>query len=239
MNGSTNIDQEAARRAREWWDEVFNPPTAPKWAPATEDALLAEEHARREIASRAQSIADAFRDAGFDPDMDRVDWNAVLPNILDCQRHACHGFLVRGGPGCGKSTLIAAVATLCRGNCTRINCADAAQCDWLDWDEVRDRARGCRYLLIDDLGSDDVARVYGEVRDRVAAWIKLWGSWADRARGNPRRAPMLIATTNLNGEQVRQRYGERVFSVLKYLRPVIWHGDDQRGRMQTRVGGGG
>lgn len=214
----------AAQRAMAWWNEVFREDSPPKTDPALMQSRI--------VCAPAQ-LAASFLRAGFDPDRFRPDWDATVGQLIACKFGRSRGFLVRGQTGCGKSTLLSAIERLCRGNCIRINCADAAHSDWMDWEEVRDRARQSRYLLIDDLGSDEVARVYGEVRDRVATWIKLWGSWADLTRDNKRGAPMMIVTTNLNADQVRARYGERIYSVLRYLVPIVWHGGDARNNGQT------
>lgn len=78
-----------------------------------------------------------------------------------------------------------------------------------------------RVLMIDDIGTEDVASFYGERHD-------LFKEIVDHAE---REAVLLIVTTNLTLDDLNQRYGERVVDRLKgIVLPVVFsQGESLRG----------
>lgn len=78
-----------------------------------------------------------------------------------------------------------------------------------------------RVLMIDDVGTEDVASFYGERHD-------LFSEIADHAE---RDGVLLIVTTNLSLEDLNRRYGERVVDRLSgIVRAVVFKGDSLRGK---------
>lgn len=78
-----------------------------------------------------------------------------------------------------------------------------------------------RVLMIDDVGTEDVASFYGERHD-------LFSEIVDHAE---REGVLLIATTNLSLDDLNQRYGERVVDRLSgIVRAVVFKGDSLRGK---------
>lgn len=78
-----------------------------------------------------------------------------------------------------------------------------------------------RSMIIDDLGVEDISNNYGEKIDYFARII-------DKVEFNGR---LLICTTNLNAEELKKRYGMRVWDRMRALmQPVVFdnHGKSLR-----------
>lgn len=195
-----------------------------------------DEHAqaREEARRRAIEIEGFFKTAGYDADVWRPDWNALYSPLMDCIRRESRGFIMRGGTGCGKTTFLRALKAVCsRAGVQYIDCARAADCEWLDWDETPMRLAENAFVLLDDMGTDEVVTVYGNKRDRIGCLIMDWAEWPRRYW---KHVAMLVVATNLTGEQLAARYGERVMSRLRDLRPVVLTAPDRRGWQRFREG---
>jgi len=125
------------------------------------------------------------------------------------------GLLLMGNVGVGKTTL----ADIVFGGLTRpkmrIDCADNGNVDWLVGPEDRDMNGGAfnseiqelmdANILLDDIGTEDIRKVYGNDLDRVGKFIVRY-----HARGRRK----LIVTTNLDGDALQDRYGSCVWDRL-------------------------
>lgn len=78
--------------------------------------------------------------------------------------------------------------------------------------DTLDRALNYRFVMIDDIGTESETSItYGQRRNPVAELI-------DNAE---KKNCLLILTSNLNGEQLLQKYGERTIDRLNHLTTVI------------------
>lgn len=123
------------------------------------------------------------------------------------------GIQLRGTPGSGKTHLMRCMSRLCppgRGFIVK-PCQDVA-------DTYAAKGRnGLTHLLdgwmvcFDDLGDEDEAKHYGNTRDVMMRVIEY--------RYNRMGTVPTVThfTTNLNKEQLRQRYGERCYDRLMHM----------------------
>ena len=81
-----------------------------------------------------------------------------------------------------------------------------------------------RIVLLDDVGVERDQRVYGEkltVFNQIVYEAELFGR-------------LLIVTTNLTIEELKEKYGERTIDRLRALtRPVVFRGDSLRTKLKT------
>lgn len=117
------------------------------------------------------------------------------------------GVLISGGPGTGKTFLATIFATLAYMYHGALFTIATAQ-------EMNDRAeelRRDRFLMIDDIGVEDVRNNYGN-RSYVLSEL------VDVAE---RKGSILVLTTNLDASQIAAKYGHRTFDRLHTLvRPI-------------------
>lgn len=79
-----------------------------------------------------------------------------------------------------------------------------------------------KVLMIDDVGVEDKASFYGERRD-------LFMEIVDHSERN---GVLLIVTTNMTLDELRQRYGNRVIDRLRQIvLPVVFKGESLRGKV--------
>lgn len=79
--------------------------------------------------------------------------------------------------------------------------------------------RQYKIISIDDVGTESISNDYGEKHDYIQEII-------DDAE---RRQKLLVLSTNLNADELLERYGERTVSRLHAITtPVIFSGDDLR-----------
>lgn len=116
------------------------------------------------------------------------------------------GLLLYGSCGRGKSLLVRYVIPIIfRRHYNRIftvvNCSRSAK---VDVSEVLQR----RFVVLDDIGAEEVQSDYGTKRNVVSEMICTAHDEADR---------LIIASTNLNGDELRERYGNRIYDRMIYL----------------------
>lgn len=75
-------------------------------------------------------------------------------------------------------------------------------------------------LCVDDVGTEEAVSVYGN----------RWQPFASLADAAEKDGKLLLVTTNLSPEELREKYGERTFDRLKAItRMVVFNGDSLRG----------
>ena len=107
------------------------------------------------------------------------------------------------------------------GWCKFLTVADIKKCDWIaekvkqDADWVNEIARVKGLMVLDDLGTE--SKVWGEesmlpiLYRRIDAWMPT------------------VITTNLNTDQIRERYGERLIDRLRTFDKIVLNYDSLRG----------
>lgn len=115
------------------------------------------------------------------------------------------GLMLYGNCGLGKSLLVRyAIPMLFRGFCQRIVTVVDCGSQQGNIDEILRR----KLISLDDIGVE-VDRVdYGTRRNIVVEAI-------NKAQDNP--DTMLIMSSNLSGDAIRERYGDRILDRVKYL----------------------
>lgn len=127
------------------------------------------------------------------------------------------GLLLMGSVGTGKSTIARAIRWAW---CKFLTVADMKKCDWIadqiraDADWVNEIARARGLMVLDDLGTE--SKVWNEesmlpiLFHRIDNWMPT------------------VITTNLNSEQIRQRYGERVADRLRAYDKIVMNYESLR-----------
>lgn len=143
------------------------------------------------------------------------DFNLAARAIVEMVANPDRGLMLMGNVGVGKTFLADIVFKILRGAKIRIECSDDDQVDYLvpPADATQNGgvySSGADDLLLghvylDDLGSESLRQSYGNILDRCGKFLTKYHS---RGRGR------LIVTTNLNGEGLGKRYGDRVFDRL-------------------------
>lgn len=139
--------------------------------------------------------------AGADFDLLCRAFNTIfeIPNM---------GLLLTGGVGCGKTF---GITSLVKGNLVRLTDKD----DFLSLEPFVDSETGrvtWKHLygetnvILDDLGNEPLKSEYGVKIDVVSDFILKWYTAKIEDCGKGR----LFATTNLTGDQLIERYGDRV-----------------------------
>lgn len=198
------------------------------------NGVLPEVH-RYNVRQHAGVLSAHLRAGGYDPDVCRDDSAAIIDAVYSVFHEGSRGFILSGGTGCGKTTALRALRRLPvkgydRDNptyipTTWIDCYHAGDADWLDWEEAAATIARSRLLLLDDFGTDEPTMMYGKRVDRIARLVMDWAEFPNRW---PSNRTALVVATNLTGDQVQERYGERVMSRLRALTPVVLHAGDMR-----------
>lgn len=112
------------------------------------------------------------------------------------------GILIAGDAGCGKTHLMRAIRKmLSRGNGTWLYSKEKEDLAYMhNSDDVL-----VENVFMDDIGAEDDFREYGKVVDVVGDFVQKY-----HYRGKGR----FIATTNLNSQQITDKYGMRCLDRL-------------------------
>lgn len=115
------------------------------------------------------------------------------------------GLLLYGSCGRGKSLLTRyAIPALIRAFCQRIVSVVDCGSQQANIDEILHR----KFISLDDIGVEVDRIEYGTRRNIVVEAI-------NKAQDNP--DTMLIMSSNLSGDAIRERYGDRIYDRVKYL----------------------
>lgn len=127
------------------------------------------------------------------------------------------GLLTSGGMGLGKTRIcLDVIPDILRSIGIEPFCVSAYAMSFGAYKEMT----RFRAVVIDDVGTEDIASFYGERHD-------LFKEIVDQAE---RKGIMLIVTTNLDGKALNERYGSRTVSRLfELVRPVRFEGQSLRG----------
>lgn len=139
----------------------------------------------------------------------------AVADWLSC--NGCKGLLAVGSKGRGKSLV-------CMDVIPEILMEEGLDCLCISSYEMSRYVKAlfdAKVLVIDDVGTEDIASFYGERHD-------LFKEIVDHAERN---AVLLILTTNLTNEELMERYGERVMDRLySIVKPVVFKGESLRGK---------
>lgn len=183
---------------------------------------------------------DELERGGFTSALAPEDFGRVARAAADMESGKIRAIVFTGRAGCGKTlaaTIIARrlfvdrefIADMRR----RFPCRDwgpyilkGYQVPQLEDDDQRRltcfRTARCGNIVLDDIGTESPALVYGTPTDLVPEFL---ASFCDGLGFNSR----CIVTTNLDGDGIRARYGERILSRL--LETFAWlpfKGEDKR-----------
>lgn len=115
------------------------------------------------------------------------------------------GLMLYGNCGRGKSLLVRyAIPMLFRGFCQRIVTVVDCGSQHANIDEILRR----KFIALDDIGTEAERMDFGTRRNIVVEVI-------NKAQDNP--DIMLIMSTNLSGDALRDKYGDRIYDRVKYL----------------------
>ena len=119
------------------------------------------------------------------------------------------GLLVTGDAGCGKTQLMSAIRDwLNSGTLNWMYCKEPKDVNYMRYDD--DAIKG--NVFVDDIGCEEIIREYGNIVDVVGDYIQRY-----HYRGTGR----FIATTNLNSQQINERYGARCLDRLLEMCVVL------------------
>ena len=120
------------------------------------------------------------------------------------------GLFLTGEAGCGKTQLLKALQKIMGLDCyCWFYCKDADDMAALrpsDSDALNHN------VFVDDIGSEEIVREYGNTVDVVGNFIQLY-----HYRGKGR----FLATTNLNSQAINERYGGRILDRLLEMCVVL------------------
>ena len=119
------------------------------------------------------------------------------------------GLLVTGDAGCGKTQLMSALRDWLNSDTLNwMYCKEPKDINYMRYDD--DAIKG--NVFVDDIGCEEIIREYGNIIDVVGDYIQRY-----HYRGTGR----FIATTNLNSQQVNERYGARCLDRLLEMCVVL------------------
>lgn len=159
---------------------------------------IAIPNARQELEDAMTAILSSMGEQlEWLPEYDRVaDWLA--------DNHS-KGLLMFGNCGRGKSLLARyAIPAIIRAFSRRIVCVVDCGSQQVNIDEILRR----KLIVLDDVGVEVDRIDYGTRRNIVVEAI-------NKSQDDP--STMLIMSSNLSGDAIRDRYGDRIYDRVKYL----------------------
>lgn len=187
-----------------------------------------------------QQTIERLKDTGFCPipntvqvsipDAKNVLWNGIRYFTGDKARwlpeydevvswltdNSGRGLLCFGNCGRGKTLICGKILPLVLNHYCRkvINCYDAQQMN-ANLDDVKQK----HIIYVDDIGTESLSVKYGEKRL----------AFAELADETEKKGKLLIITTNLSIDELREKYGERTIDRLKAItRTVLFSGESLR-----------
>lgn len=192
------------RRHEEYWREIDKPAPSRSW----------EDYCPRAYALMAG--------AGLDPKRcHREDWPTMVEILARAMAWDMpHGYILAGSTGNGKSTLLRLIkrhgfagrgefgwryreATAMRDELVSAGGAAIEEPSW-----------SARCLLIDDLGTEKPANIYGVKTEAMHEIIDARWNWHERGGRT-------IIAANLRAEEIQPRYGERAWSRIRGMCRVV------------------
>lgn len=165
------------------------------------------------VRSRGERLLGA---AGFSAATAGGDYERILRGFAAAETQTPRrGLLMVGGVGSGKTMAARALYP----GAVMIDCTQRDRLELLEADNDFFREKRYGDIILDDFGTDDPTRNYGNTIDFVAEFI-LWRYGAlkkcETLPGCP-RVGRLVITTNLDGEGQISRYGARVMDRIAEL----------------------
>lgn len=119
------------------------------------------------------------------------------------------GLIVTGAAGCGKTHLMKAIRRcISKGNGTWVYCKEKEGIDYIQNND----SILAENIYIDDIGCEEISKQYGNTVDAIGDFIQRY-----HYRGKGR----FFATTNLNSQQINERYGTRCLDRLLEMCVVL------------------
>lgn len=187
-----------------------------------------------------QQTIERLRDTGFSPVPNTVNisipnaknvlWAGIkyftgekaqwLPEYLEIVKwltdNEGRGLLCFGNCGRGKTLICGKILPLVLNHYCRkvVSCYDAQQMN-ANLDDVKQK----HIIYVDDIGTENLSVKYGEKRL----------AFAELADETEKKGKLLIITTNLSIDELREKYGERTIDRLKTVtRTVLFSGESLR-----------
>lgn len=145
--------------------------------------------------------------------VDRPEYAEVGKWLEDNQ---CKGLFLYGGVGTGKSQLARMVLPAILMNYQRliVSVYDAVQLN-----KIPDEIINKHIICLDDIGCESKCVIYGQHRQPLAELLDAC----------EKKGKLLIATSNLNGHELLDRYGERTLDRIKSMtKRILFAGDSFR-----------
>lgn len=140
--------------------------------------------------------------------IDLINTKLVQEVILYLKNNNRKHLLLLGSVGTGKTLLATKIIPLLIfSNFKKIFKVYKAT----DLSEELDDAKKYSYVVIDDFGTESTAVKFGNKIEALSEWVDSLEN----------RACLAIATTNLDANQIKQRYGVRTYDRLRGLFKVI------------------
>ena len=148
---------------------------------------------------------------------DAAQWEPEYNEVVDwLTNNNGRGLLCCGNCGRGKTLICGKIIPAIFSHYRRkiVSCYDAQQMN-ADIDTVKNK----HIIYIDDIGTENISVKYGEKR---MAFPEL----VDEAE---KRGKLLMITTNLSIEEIKDKYGERTLDRLRAITtPIVFAGESLR-----------
>lgn len=151
--------------------------------------------------------------------MEKYGWTRVVAGDADFDKavravvvmfEKGRGLFLTGAAGCGKTHLMRAIQKAL--NPKTLNWCYCKEPDDIAYMRSRDDDILQTNVYVDDIGCEEIIREYGNVVDVVGDFVQRY-----HYRGKGR----FFATTNLNSEEICQRYGMRMLDRIMEMCVVL------------------